>query len=117
MINHSRRYPSQTISTRVLAAAVAHSLARLCRLPRVRKANGNDFCRAGRPEAWRVIPSDGSNPSSAFPKNRGSLAVLICAKTAPSFQAGIGTANNIYLGWRLTVAGVIFYFSSPLFCH
>jgi hypothetical protein len=64
MINHSLPAFS-SISTRSIGAAVAHSLARLCRLPRVRKANGIEFCRVGRPEAWRVVPFEGSNPSSA----------------------------------------------------
>jgi hypothetical protein len=42
MINHSLPAFS-SISTRSIGVAVAHSCARLCRLPRVRKANGLDF--------------------------------------------------------------------------
>jgi hypothetical protein len=42
MINHSLPAFS-SISTRSIGAAVAHSYARFCRLPRVRKANGLDF--------------------------------------------------------------------------
>jgi hypothetical protein len=65
MINHSLPAFS-SISTRSIGAAVAHSYARFCRLPRVRKANGIEFCRVGRPEAWcATSTSEGSNPSSA----------------------------------------------------
>jgi hypothetical protein len=55
MINHSLPAFS-SISTRSIGAAVAHSYARFCRLPRVRKANGIEFCRVGRPEARPPLP-------------------------------------------------------------
>jgi hypothetical protein len=76
-----------------LLSTVSHSRARFCRLPRVRKANGHDFCSAWRPEAWRVVPS---NPSAA-----------------PCFHAGRRTAIKPSSGWRLTAVGVIlFHFPS-----
>jgi hypothetical protein len=66
MINHSPP-AHNSISTRFNAgAAVPCSFARLCRLPRVRKANGLDFCGVGRPEARPGLPApEGSSPSSA----------------------------------------------------
>jgi hypothetical protein len=112
MINHGRRSTLNPISTRAQAAAVAHSLARLCRLPRVRKVNGLDYCRDGRPEAWRIA-SEGSNPSSASHFVRTALAggwhSSRCLRTN-RFHAGRRTAIKPSSGWRLTAVGVIFYF-------
>jgi hypothetical protein len=100
MINHRRRYPSQTISTRVLAAAVSHSLARLCRLLRARKASGNDFSGIEQRVARQShkLKVAGSNPAPA-----------------PSFHAGRGTAIN--LSWMATDCcrrDFLFFLSSVL---
>jgi hypothetical protein len=85
MINHSRRIMKNPISTRAQAAAVAHSLARLCRLPRVRKVNGLDLDH-----------------------------VAGLGKLISRFHAGRCTAISPTRRWRLTAVGVIFYFSSAL---
>jgi hypothetical protein len=107
MINHGRR---QSLLSRQTALYLAAAVAL--------------FCRVGRPEAWWGVPSEGSNPSSAFfysgigqSAARQSHKLKVAGSSpapAPSFHAGYRGAGPREVLLCLGMAGVIFYFF--LFC-